>query len=299
MRVVVTGMNGQVGRELRAADWPQSIQLIALDRAGLDVGDPDAVAEVTAATHPDVVINAAAYTAVDRAEEEPEAAYRANRDGPAALAAACADQGAALVHLSTDYVFDGSGTRPWHVDDPVRPLGVYGRSKAAGEEAVRETLDRHVIVRTAWVHAPHGHNFVRTILRVGAERADLKVVGDQRGCPTAAGDIAAALVTIAGRIADGQGRFGTYHFCGQPAVSWHAFAETIFTLAEPFTARRPRVACITSADWPTPVTRPANSVLDCSTLKADYGIWQPDWRVSLKPVVARLLAADYGGGRGD
>ena len=299
MRVLVTGMNGQVGRELRAAVWPEASELIAMDRTALDLASAARMSPLFDSLAPDVVVNAAAYTAVDRAEDEPDTAYQVNRDGPAALATACAERGTALVHLSTDYVFDGSKTRPWTPADPVAPLGVYGASKAAGEAAVRERLDRHIILRTAWVHSDHGHNFVKTMLRAGAERDELKVVGDQIGGPTAASDIAAALVTLTGKIADSRDGFGTYHFCGDPPVSWHGFARAIIDVAAPIWGRRPTLTEITSADWPTPAARPANSVLDCTSLLRDHGISQPDWRKSLKPVVARLLAQSLGeAGRG-
>ena len=294
MRILVTGMNGQVGRELRAADWPAGAHLIAFDRDALDLGDKQTVAARVAEVAPDVVINAAAYTAVDRAEDEPETAYRVNRDGPAALAAACEDSGAALVHISTDYVFDGTKDGPWTPEDTVRPLGTYGASKAAGEDAVRASVERHVILRTAWVHAAHGHNFVRTMLKHGAQKDQLKVVGDQFGGPTAADDIAAALVGIADHIVQGKTHWGTYHFCGAPRASWYDFAQAVFDRAEPVWGRRPEVARITSAEWPTPVTRPANSVLDCMRLKADYGIEQPDWRARLTAIVARLVASHEG-----
>jgi dTDP-4-dehydrorhamnose reductase len=289
MRVLVTGMNGQVGRELRAADWPIQIEMVALDRAALDLAEDERIPVILDAYKPDVVVNAAAYTAVDKAEEEPDAAYRTNHDGPAALASACAERGTALIHLSTDYVFDGSKAGPWTPDDPVAPLGTYGFSKAAGEVAVRQRLERHLILRTAWVHSIHGNNFVKTMLRVGAERDQLNVVGDQIGGPTAARDIAAAIVELTERIADGRARFGTYHFCGQPAASWWDFAQSVFELSAPVWGRRPAVAEITSAEWPTPVARPANSVLDCTALMRDHGVEQPDWRKSLKPIVAELL----------
>jgi dTDP-4-dehydrorhamnose reductase len=292
-------MNGQVGRELRAAAWPEASELIAMDRTALDVAAAAHLPTVLDTLAPDVVVNAAAYTAVDRAEDEPGAAYRANRDGPAALAAACAERGTALVHLSTDYVFDGRKTGSWTPTDAVAPLGTYGASKAAGEAAVRDRLDCHIILRTAWVHSDYGHNFVKTMLRAGAERDDLRVVGDQIGGPTAASDIAAALVELAGRIVDSRDGFGTYHFCGRPPVSWHGFAEAIFDIAEPIWGRRPRLTEITSADWPTPAARPANSVLDCTALMRDHGIAQPDWRESLKPVVARLLAPSLGRAEGN
>ena len=294
MRILVTGMNGQLGRELRAANWPTGTELLAFDRDALDLGDVQTVAARVAKLAPDVVVNAAAYTAVDRAEDEPEAAYRVNRDGPAALAPACADVGAALLQVSTDYVFDGTKDSPWTPHDPVRPLGTYGASKAAGEDAVRTSLDRHVILRTAWVHAAHGHNFVRTMLKHGAQKDHLKVVGDQFSGPTAADDIAAALVVIADQIAEGREHWGTYHFCGAPTASWYDFAQAIFDRAQPVWGRRPEVTRITSAEWPTPVSRPANSALDCTSLKTDYGIEQPDWRARLTAIVARLVASHEG-----
>jgi dTDP-4-dehydrorhamnose reductase len=292
MRFLVTGAQGQVGRALAAAAWPEGAQVAVHGRDRLDITDPQAVAAALDEARPDVVVNAAAYTAVDQAEAEPETAFAANRDGPAQLARACRDRGAALLHLSTDYVFDGTKDAPWREDDPVRPLGVYGHSKAEGEAAVRAALDRHVILRTAWVHSAGGHNFVRTMLRVGAQRDRLQVVDDQVGCPTAAADIAAALIAIADRIARGDGRFGTYHFCGDEAVSWHGFATAIFDLAAAHWGRRPEVARITSDQWPTPAQRPANSVLDCAALARDYGIPAADWRSSLRTIVAALLAGD-------
>lgn len=290
MRVLVTGANGQVGRELAAATWPAQTELEVHGRDTLDIADRASVEDRVAAARPDVVINAAAYTAVDKAEEEPEAAFRANRDGPANLARACQTHGAALLHVSTDYVFDGTKDGAWAESDPVRPLGTYGRSKADGEQAVRAALERHVILRTAWVHSRHGHNFVRTMLRVGAQRDQMQVVDDQIGCPTAAADIAAALIAIARQLVDGPAHYGTYHFCGREPVSWHGFAEAIFDLAAPHWGRRPAVAKITSDQWPTPTERPANSVLDCQALGRDYGIPAADWRSSLRPIVQALLA---------
>jgi dTDP-4-dehydrorhamnose reductase len=290
MRVLLVGSGGQLGRALRAANWPAGSALIAIDRSTLDVTEADSSARALAHWQPDVVINAAAYTAVDRAESEPEAAFATNRDGPDRLAAACAEHGAALVHVSTDYVFDGDSDRPWQPAAPVRPINVYGASKAAGEEAIRRTLKRHVIVRTAWLHAGHGQNFVATMLRAGRGHARLQVVTDQIGAPTPACDLAAALVQVAWRLHNNQGAYGSYHFCGEPAVSWHGFAEAIFDTAALFGYPRPEIAGISSDQWPTAAPRPRYSVLDCSTLRSDYGISPADWRTRLPTNVAALIA---------
>ena len=294
MRVLLVGSGGQLGRALRAAEWPPGSALIALDRHALDITEPDAPAREIARWRPDVVVNAAAYTAVDRAESEPAAAFAANRDGPAHLAAACAAEGAALVHLSTDYVFDGESDRPWRPSDPVRPLGVYGKSKAAGEEAVRQALKRHVIVRTAWLHAAHGHNFVATMLRAGRSAERLRIVNDQIGAPTPAADLARALSRIADRIHAGHGAYGTYHFCAEPAVSWHGFADAIFDTAARYGYPKPELAGIPSDQWPTAAPRPCYSVLDCSTLQSDYGVSRSDWRTRLPAIVAALVDRDRG-----
>lgn len=294
MRVLIVGAGGQLGRALRATDWPCATALVALDRGVLDVADPDAVAREVTGWHPDIVINAAAYTAVERAESAPEAAFAVNRDGPGHLAAACRAVGAALVHVSTDYVFDGAANRPWQPDDPVRPLGVYGASKAGGEDAVRAALDRHVIVRTAWLHAGHGHNFVATMLRAGRAHRQLRVVNDQIGAPTPAAELASALATIAARIGAATGAFGTYHYCAGPAVSWHGFAEAIFEAAGGLGFPKPKVAAIASDQWPTAAPRPRYAVLDCSTLERDYRIRPPDWRTRLPATVAALIARDTG-----
>ena len=287
MRALVTGAGGQVGREL-VLRVPGGADVVALDRAGLDLTDADAVAAAVAAYRPDVVLNAAAYTAVDRAEGEAALAFAVNRDGAARLAAACAAHGAALLHLSTDYVFDGTKPTPYAEDDPASPLGVYGRSKWEGEEAVRERLDRHVIVRVAWVFGPHGHNFVKTMARLAQDREELRVVADQRGGPTPAGAIADALWAIAGQIAEGREAWGTVHFCGAPATTWHGLAEAAIAEARalgPVACRR--VLPIATADYPTPAARPANSVLACDRIAERWGLAQPDWR----PYIGETVAA--------
>lgn len=290
MKLLVLGAGGQVGHELCRLAWPATYELAAFGRDSVDIAQRDQVFAAVARERPDLAINAAAYTAVDRAESEREAAWAGNCAGPANLAAACREAAIPLIHISTDYVFDGSKSGPYREDDPVAPLGVYGQSKEAGDRAVRAALPEHVILRTAWVYSVHGHNFVKTMLRLAADRPVLRVVADQVGSPTSAPDIAAAIGAIVPQIAGGNTRWGTYHFAGGGAVSWHGFAEAIFELAAPWRGPPPRVEAITTADYPTPAKRPANSVLDCSRLGATFGITPRPWREALAEVLAELHA---------
>ena len=290
MRALVTGAGGQVGREL-VLRAPSGVELVALDRARLDLTDAAAVDAAFDEHRPDVVLNAAAYTAVDRAEEQPERAFAVNRDGAAHLAAACARHRAALLHLSTDYVFDGTKPSPYAEDDPASPLGVYGQSKWEGEEAIRRTLGRHVTVRVAWVFGPHGHNFVKTMARLAVEREQLRVVADQRGGPTPAAAIAEALWSIARQIGAGADAWGTVHFCGTPTTTWHGLAEAAIDAARTLgSVACERVLPISTADYPTPAARPANSVLACDAVRERWGIEQPDWRGYVAPTVAAQQA---------
>lgn len=283
------------------------LTVVGLSRAQVDLGDPSAVAAAVEAHagSVDAVVNAAAYTAVDKAESEPDLADAANRAGPAAMAAACARASLPLIHLSTDYVFDGTKAGAYTEDDPVHPVSVYGAGKEAGERAVREVLARHIIVRTSWVFAGHGRNFVATMLRLGADRDELRVVADQTGCPTAAADIAAAVAAIARCVVDAEADnaaapWGTYHFCGAPATTWHGLAEAVFAERQRLTgAAAPRVHPITTAEYPTPVQRPANSVLDCRRIAERFGVGQPDWRRSLAAAVEELVAARAGSPEGE
>lgn len=287
-RLLVTGAGGQVGVELGRAALPAGLSLDCHDRRGLDVTDPHAVAAAIAGGDYAGVINAAAWTAVDKAETERAAADAANATAPGLLAHACHHAGIPLLHISTDYVFDGTKPAPYVETDPVAPLGAYGAGKEAGERAVRTSCPKHVILRTAWVFAGHGGNFVRTMLRLSAERDRLRVVADQHGGPTSARAIAAALVGIARQIVlDGRAdAYGTYHFAGAPPTSWHGFAQEIMRQA----GRAVPVDPITTADFPTPTRRPANSVLNCDKIQAVFGIAQPDWRAELAPVLAELTA---------
>ena len=290
MKILVLGAGGQVGTELCRRQWPAGYRIIATDRPGIDITHRDEVFAALARERPDILINAAAYTAVDRAETEPEAAWAGNCEGPGHLAAACREAGTPLLHISTDYVFDGTKSDPYREDDPVNPLGVYGGSKEAGERAVRAELTEHVILRTAWLYSAHGHNFVKTMLRLADNHPKLRVVADQRGSPTAAFDIAEALAAITLKIAAGEARWGTFHFAGTGDVTWHGFAEAIFELAAPWRGTPPGVATITTAEYPTPAQRPANSVLDCSRIAEAYGIVPLAWRDALARVVGELYA---------
>ena len=289
MKILVFGAGGQIGREVCRVAWPPWYAILPLDRKAVDITKSAAVSAVLDREAPDLAINLAAYTAVDRAESEPEAAWAANCAGAAHIAAACDESATPLIHLSTDYVFDGRKTGPYREEDAVGPLGVYGRGKEAGERAVRAAVARHVILRTAWVFGAYGANFVKTMLRLAAERPVLRVVADQRGCPTAATDIAAALMVIAGHIERGEAKWGTYHFVGAGAASWHGFAQAIFDLAAPQLGARPQVEPITTDQYPTPARRPMNSVLDCRKIAEAFGISSPPWRTALASVIRELL----------
>jgi len=291
MKILVFGAGGQVGREVCRARWPARYQLLPFERKAIDITGSASVSETLRRERPDLVINLAAYTAVDRAESEPEAAWAVNCAGAAHLAAACDESGAALVHLSTDYVFNGRKIDAYREEDAVDPLGVYGHSKEAGERAVRAALEQHVILRTAWVFGASGINFVKTMLRLASERPVLRVVADQRGCPTAAADIAAALIAIAESIERGEARWGTYHFAGDAAISWHGFAEAIFESAIPQLAPRPKLEPIATEQYPTPAQRPMNSVLDCRRIEQAFGVSPSRWRASLASVIQELTDA--------
>ena len=274
MNILVFGRTGQVATELAR----QSQAVTCLGRDAADLTDPAACAAAIETHDPRAVINAAAWTAVDRAEEHEAEASAVNGDAPAAMAQACAARGIPLVHISTDYVFAGSGTDPWVETDPVAPQNAYGRTKLAGEEGVRAAGGPHAILRTSWVVSAHGANFVKTMLRLGAERDRLTIVADQVGGPTPAADIAQACLEIAGQLIADPGKSGTYHFSGGPDVSWADFAREIFAQA----GLSPEVADIPTTDFPTPAKRPLNSRL---------GIARPDWRAGLKDILADIGAS--------
>ena len=281
MKVLVFGRTGQVAHELRRR-VPGDVTLTALGRAAADLSDPEAAAAAITRHPADIVINAAAYTAVDRAEEEEALATVVNGASPTAMARAAADRGLPFLHISTDYVFDGSGTAPWRPEAPTAPLGAYGRSKLAGERGVRAAGG--TVLRTSWVFSAHGANFVKTMLRLAETRDRISVVADQVGGPTAAADIADALWTMAAAFHAGSARAGLYHFAGVPDVSWADFAREIFAQA----GRAVTVEDIPTSAYPTPAARPGNSRLDCRDLETHFGITRPDWRRSLAEVMKEL-----------
>lgn len=292
--ILVFGAGGQVGRELIELAAARGIPALGFDRAALDIADAAAVRRLLAGRPASLLVNAAAYTKVDKAESEPEAARRENVEGPAALAAAAAELGLPLLHLSTDYVFDGSKAGAYVESDPVAPLGVYGRTKLEGEEAVRRGTGRHVILRTAWVYGRHGNNFLKTMLRLAGERDELRVVSDQTGNPTATIDLAEAILAVAARAAHGEAEWGTYHFAGTGTTSWHGFADAIVAAAAPLTGRRPAVVAIGTADYPTPARRPANSQLDSGAFARSFGYRAQDWRARVGEIVPALLGGTTG-----
>ncbi|ULJ63091.1 dTDP-4-dehydrorhamnose reductase [Wielerella bovis] len=283
IKYLITGANGQVGSQL-VAQLQSKAEILATDRDTLDITDKQAVLQAAQTFHPDFIINAAAHTAVDKAESERNLAHAINCTGAENLALAAQNVGAAILHISTDYVFDGKGETPYRETDPVAPQSVYGETKLAGEIAVQAACERHVILRTAWVFNEQGGNFVKTMLRLGASRDSLGVVADQFGSPTYAGDIAAALIAICEQIHAGKmNAYGVYHFSGSPYVSWHGFAAEIFAqvVAQGVLPKAPVLNEIGTADYPTPASRPANSRLDCGKIQAAFGIAPSDWRKAL------------------
>ncbi|WP_054463377.1 dTDP-4-dehydrorhamnose reductase [Phaeobacter sp. 11ANDIMAR09] len=277
--ILVFGKTGQLARELAPLD-----DVTCLGRDQADLSDPAACAAAIRAARPAAVINAAAYTAVDRAEEEEALATLINGAAPAAMAQACADLGIPFVHVSTDYVFDGSGETAWQPQDMVAPVNAYGRSKLAGEEGVGAAGGAYALLRTSWVVSSHGHNFVKTMLRLGAERDRLTIVADQIGAPTPARAIADTCLAMVQQLRQDPGKSGVYHLQGAPQVSWAGFATEIFAQA----GMTCEVEGIATTAYPTPAARPLNSRLDCTTLETVFGISQPDWRLGLRDILKDL-----------
>ena len=296
MKILLFGGNGQVGTELQRTLAPLG-ELVVATRNGTsatgansvvaDFNAPRSLPAVIDTVAPDIVVNAAAYTAVDRAEGDADAAFRVNAESPERIANACAARDAWLVHYSTDYVFDGSSTRPYREDDPVAPLGVYGASKLAGERAIQASGARHLIFRTAWVYAAHGHNFLRTMLRLAAERDELRVVGDQVGAPTSAGLIAEVTAQV---LVQAPVQPGLWHLVASGQTSWHGFADAIVAGAfeRGLLPRMPRVVPIATSEYPTPAKRPAYSVLDTTRLQRDFEIRPAAWQDGLGSVLDRI-----------
>ncbi|MFA0526105.1 dTDP-4-dehydrorhamnose reductase [Vibrio sp. 10N.222.52.C3] len=290
MRILITGCHGQVGSRLteQLANH-ENTKVLALDREYLDITNQDAVNAAVAEFEPSIIINAAAHTAVDKAEDEVELSYAINRDGPKYLAQAAQSVGAAMLHISTDYVFEGNKAGEYVETDATNPQGVYGKSKLAGEIAVAEACDKHIILRTAWVFGESGNNFVKTMLRLGENRDALSIVGDQFGGPTYAGDIANALIQIAQRINQGDAvEYGVYHYSGLPHVSWFDFADAIFDVAveNKILAKKPTLTSITTDQYPTPAKRPSNSRLSTEKITLGFSVKASDWKSALNNIQA-------------
>jgi dTDP-4-dehydrorhamnose reductase len=288
--MLVIGSKGQLGWELttRAEDW--GFDAVGYDLPELDITAPDAVGDVVDQSEASIVVNAAAYTAVDKAEEEREQAYAVNCRGVSYLAKACREVAIPLVHISTDYVFDGESDLPYRETDPISPLGVYGHSKAAGEAEVQRILEEHIIVRTSWLCGFQGKNFVKTVLRLGKERDEIRVVDDQYGCPTFAADLAGAIFqTISALGKRSRPSWGVYHCCGRGIATWYGFAAKILEVAAEYESFPARVVPISTEEFPTPASRPAYSVLDCSRMQNEFGVQIRPWQEGLSELLERLF----------
>lgn len=291
MKILVTGAKGQLGTEILRQAEAQGFSHMGVDLPEWDITSQERVNTLIASYGPIVVVNAAAYTQVDRAEAEPDAAWAVNADAPKYLAEACSLQDVPLIHISTDFVFDGTATRPYTEEDPIGPLSVYGTSKAAGEAHVRERLDRHLIVRTSWLYGVYGNNFVKTMLRLATERETLRVVNDQMGCPTCAADLAAALLVLCKAVYGAPTvAWGTYHYCGEGVTSWYGLAKAAIEMAAdrlPITMKT--IEPIATEQYPTPAARPAYSALNCSKIRRAFGITPRPWRESLQETIDMLI----------
>lgn len=289
MKVLVVGADGQLGQCLidRAPNFDFEFKALTFEQ--LDITNVEQVENAVSEFKPNIIVNAAAYTAVDKAEEDVETAYLVNETGPKILAEVAANYDAALIHVSTDYVFDGTETTPYTPDFPVNPQSIYGKSKWAGEEAVRKVLDKHIIIRTAWVFSEYGNNFVKTILRLAKDRDELRIIADQYGCPTYAGDLAQAILQICDKVKGGNEIWGTYHYCGDQATSWHGFTMAIIDEAfkQKIIYKKPNVIAIPETDYPLPAPRPSYSVLDCSSI-LQHTVEFSGWRKSLNSVVKAI-----------
>lgn len=289
MKILILGASGQLGRELKENAQAFGFEAMDFDHEALDITKGTSVERAVSGNRPSMVVNAAAYTAVDQAESDAPRAFAVNRDGAAHVAAACARAKIPLIHASTDFVFDGRKGAPYVETDAVDPLSVYGLSKAEGEAGIRSLLDEHVIVRTSWLYSRWGKNFVKTMLRLGREREILRVVDDQRGSPTHAADLAGAVLAIAARIRDKTVSWGTYHYCGGGETTWHGLAVKIFELAKHREVFRVKeVQPIKTSEYPSPARRPAYSVLDCSLITRVFGITPLPWAESLARMIENL-----------
>ncbi len=290
MKILVTGSKGQLGHELLIQGNNSGYEILPADLPELDITDKTQVKHRLERFQPSFVVNAAAYTNVDKAETEQNFAFAVNRDGPANLAEACAKLEIPLIHISTDFIFDGKKSSPYIESDPVSPLSVYGKSKQEGENEVRSRLKKHIILRTAWLYGVHGQNFVKTMLRLGREKEVISVVSDQFGSPTSAADLAEAVLQIISRIKYSDNiNWGTYHYCGHGITTWHVFAKEIINLAKHYIPIKTiTVKPISTAEYPTRATRPCFSALDCNLIKKNFGINIKPWQDSLKTVIRQV-----------
>ncbi len=291
MKLLIIGSKGQLGSELVRKCKRNDFSFLALDLPEFNITDPSQVEKTLAVFKPSIVFNASAYTNVDKAETDLAIAFSVNSDGPANLAIYCDKNRIPIIHISTDYVFDGSKGQAYTESDPVSPLGVYGKSKEEGESKLRSILKQHIILRTSWLYGAYGNNFLKTMLRLGNEKKIIKVVSDQYGCPTCAADLAEAVVDISKQITQNPKIFwGTYHYCGLGITTWHKFAKAIFEIAGQYqNFKVSSVEAITTAQYPTRTKRPAFSALDCNLINKNFGITQKPWQGSLKKTIERIL----------
>jgi len=296
MKILVIGAKGQLGHELVSQCRKSETDVFGFDLPDLDISSSAQVEKIISHTAPSIVINAAAYTLVDKAESDEIAACAVNKTGPENIAASCKKNKIPMIHISTDFVFDGKKNTPYLESDTVSPLSVYGKTKAAGDEAVRNILDNHIIIRTSWLYGVHGNNFVKTMIRLGRERDELNVVADQHGCPTCAADLAEAVLLAANHISKKNDiTWGTYHYCGQGITSWHGFAQAILELAvQHIPLKTKKVNAITTSEYPTPAKRPAYSALDCTRIQKNFGISQKPWKQSLKAAIDKIFSINKG-----
>jgi dTDP-4-dehydrorhamnose reductase len=288
--ILVFGGDGQVGNELVIRATQLKVPIRPVNRRDADIGDITQMRTIIGEALPSLVVNAAAYTKVDRAEVEAAEAFRTNAIAAGTVARVCGEAGIPLIHLSTDYVFDGTKVSAYVEDDTVSPINVYGHSKAQGEKAVRDSLKQHIILRTSWVYGVFGSNFLKTIVQLARERDELRIVADQRGSPTGTRDIADAILTIARYPSQSDSIWGTYHFCGSGRTTWYGFASEIIELQAQYTRRYPKLVAITSSEYPTAARRPANSELDCTRFINTFGFCAANWRERTRDVVSTLLS---------
>jgi dTDP-4-dehydrorhamnose reductase len=290
--ILVFGAGGQSGQSLIEEGRRIGVPMIGHTRAQTDINNFEAVCHAIATTRPTLVVNAAAYTAVDRAESDAGAADMVNALGPGVVARATAAADVPMMQISTDYVFDGTKTNAYREEDPIAPISIYGWTKAKGEEAVRRANPRHIILRTSWLHGPYGQNFLKIILRLAASREELRVVSDQRGCPTSTTELARAILRTADRLAAGATPFGTYHFTGRGETTWHGLAVEIVNCQAETTGLRPRVVPIASEDYPTAARRPANSTLDSSRFASVFDYPAESWQAGVRSAIDRLFSLE-------